>query len=334
MGRITIYNTSCLNQGYSHNNGTCQNNSKWMSKLKDNKTLSSLSIPGTHDTMSLGFGGDIAQTQSKTLENQLISGVRFLDIRLAARPQSKDFLYLHHGFVYLNATFNQVLNILINFLKNNPTETIIMRLKQEYTNESYDVFIALLEKFLNNPAYSNYVYNNIQNTNPTLKELRGKILVLQNFGGTLKWMSYSNNFYIQDHYILKNNWDLYSKWEKVKSHLMEANQSFLKGNSTKFMNFTSANEGSFPYFVASGHSSPQTSAPNLLTGLTEPAFKSYYPDFPRVNRFGIFSSIAFEGINELTKAYIDKNKPSYVGIIVSDFPGQGLINSIININNF
>lgn len=327
----SIANEDCITYGYSHDDYICQDQSRWMAKLKDETKLSSLSIPGTHDTMSLGWGGDIAQTQSKNLKNQLISGIRFLDIRLSAYPTFKDLLYCQHGFIYLHSTFTDVLNIATDFLIDNPSETIIIRLKQEFTNESDLSFISLLETILNNPKYLNFMYKYTGNLNPTLKELRKKVLLLQNFGGPIKWMLY-RSFSIQDNYNLNTNWDLYSKWETVKEHLYLANKSFLKGSSTKFINYLSGSKGVFPYFVASAHSSAETNAPRLLTGLTEPAFKNYYIDFPRVNRLGIFSSISFEGTNDLTFSYINENKPSYVGIIVADFPGQGLINSIIDVN--
>ncbi len=46
----------------------------------------------------------------------------------------------------------------------------------------------------------------------------------------------------------------------------------------------------------------------------------------------MFNSIAFEGTNILANNYILKNKPKFVGIVVADFPGTTLINTIINVN--
>ncbi|MPQ43299.1 phosphatidylinositol-specific phospholipase C [Clostridium tarantellae] len=333
MGGFKRIFVDCKTEGYSHTKTICENKSKWMAKLNNNRTLSALSIPGTHDTMSISYGGDSAQNQSKDLKTQLISGIRFLDIRLAAYPNSEDFLYAHHEFIYLYSNFNEILNIVTDFLKNNESETLLMRIRQEYTKEPSNIFVALIKKFLNNPKYSNYLYKNIWNNNPTLGELRGKIIILQDFSGLVKGLDYSY-FNIQDDYYLLTNWDLYSKWEKVKAHLLKANESFSKRENKSFINYLSGSGGCFPYFVASGHSSSSPNSPRLSTGLTEPGFTGYYPDFPRVNWFlGVFATIAFEGTNNLTKDYIDKNNPAYVGIVVADFPGQGLINSIINVNN-
>ncbi|OOV58817.1 phosphatidylinositol-specific phospholipase C domain-containing protein, partial [Clostridium botulinum] len=139
-----------INYGYSHDNDVAQDRSQWMAKLNDNTPLSSLSIPGTHDTMSLGWGGVIAQTQSKSLKNQLLSGIRYLDIRLGAYPNDPDLLYSYHGFIYLHSTFTNILEIVTSFLKSNPSETILMRIKQEHTTKPDNVFLSLLNKFLQN----------------------------------------------------------------------------------------------------------------------------------------------------------------------------------------
>lgn len=44
-------------------------------------------------------------------------------------------------------------------------------------------------------------------------------------------------------------------------------------------------------------------------------------------------TIAFEGTNILTTNYLENNNLNYTGIIVADFPGQGLIKNVIQANN-
>lgn len=60
-----------------------------------------------------------------------------------------------------------------------------------------------------------------------------------------------------------------------------------------------------------------------------------FADFPRVACLINVCSIAFEGINVLAydKFLGPNHKPKYVGIIMTDFPGDGLINAIINVNH-
>lgn len=98
------------------------------------------------------------------------------------------------------------------------------------------------------------------------------------------------------------------------------------------INYLSGSGGSFPYFVASGHSSSGMGAPRLLTGATTPGWWYLYPEFPRVNCFIGICSIAFEGTNIMTRNWIQSNKPKYVEIVVGDFMGSSLIKEIINSN--
>lgn len=90
--------------------------------------------------------------------------------------------------------------------------------------------------------------------------------------------------------------------------------------------------GSFPYFVASGKSSPSNGAPLLATGLTTPGFSSSYPDFPRVACFIGICTIAFQGINILAYNYIVSQSYSFLGIVFTDFVGESIISKTISLN--
>ncbi|AQZ47425.1 1-phosphatidylinositol phosphodiesterase precursor [Paenibacillus larvae subsp. larvae] len=302
----------------------------WMASIKDTAKLSELSIPGTHDTMSIGYGGDIAQTQSMNLKTQLNSGVRFIDIRCR---YIDGVFAIHHGPVFLHVMFGDVLNTVTEFLKNHPGETVLMRVKQEHSDVSNETFNNKLKEYMDRYPGCFFDSQNRTNTNPTLKEMRGKIVILLNVGGSTIGLNYPHNFNIQDDYHLNTNWDLYDKWLKVKTHLNKANTEHQNGSKTTFINYLSGSGGSFPYFVASGHSSPGTWAPRLATGLTTPGWSHSYPDFPRVACFLGICTIAFEGTNILTTDYITKNDLKYTGIVVSDFPGPDLINNVIGVNS-
>ena len=51
------------NPAYSHDVGVKTSNPRWMTALKDDTLLSSLSLPGTHDSMAF-YGGDIGQAHA------------------------------------------------------------------------------------------------------------------------------------------------------------------------------------------------------------------------------------------------------------------------------
>ncbi|MYS08601.1 phosphatidylinositol-specific phospholipase C domain-containing protein, partial [Streptomyces sp. SID6041] len=108
---------------------------EWMSGVASETRLSAMSIPGTHDTLSL-HGGSAVQTQedygdsAKTLTAQYERGIRALDIRVRVVNDGQDFA-IHHAAFYQNANFDDVLEKTQSFLKAHPTETVVMRLKSE-----------------------------------------------------------------------------------------------------------------------------------------------------------------------------------------------------------
>lgn len=331
---------------YSHDATNGASNPRWMTGLPDTLKLSELSLPGTHDTMA-HYGGDSVQTQSMDLSEQLNAGIRVLDIRCW---HINNQFVISHGIVPQNASFADVLDTVDAFLAANPGETVIMRVKEENsginnTRSFEDTYNAIVGK------YPDLFWEPNGSSNPTLANMRGKAVLIQNFAGTLQGISYSgitNQGTVQDYYTMTSNWDLYNKWTKVKSNIMSASS----GDTSKiYINFLSASTGSFPYFVASGHSSPQTNAPLLLTGLTTLTSPNTYPDFPRVSCLGSLCSIAFLGTNQLSSKFIADLKTNYltinrmyqtmnmsfrlskrIGIIMADFPGKNLINNIIAMN--
>ena len=109
------------------------NRYNWMSRVADDTLLSSMSIPGTHDSMTSTSSEDnscyslfykrCCVTQSMSLRDQLYAGIRFVDIRL---KHEYNHFTLHHDFISLGVTLSDTLKILIEFLKTNPSETVIM----------------------------------------------------------------------------------------------------------------------------------------------------------------------------------------------------------------
>lgn len=316
------YDTAYWNEGKK-----AQVRSGWMDWLPNDRMLSELSLPGTHDTMAWRadlFGLDIARTQTMTLEDQLISGIRVIDIR-AKYDNGKKFP-IYHGITDLKVDFEEVLSTIKDFLKKNPTEFILMRFSQENSSASNR---EMAELFLS--YYSKYqeIFFKGDFYNPTVGEMRGKLVLLSN---VISLNGYGINYkslVTQDDYYLATNWDLYSKWEKIKNHLNRTDNIYF---DNVYMNYLTASGGVFPYFVASGHASPQTNAARLATGLTEPGFWYKYPDFPRGNWFGVIATIYFEGTNTLTANFLNDNKIRRSGIIMADFPGERLINAIIECN--
>ncbi|TOD07919.1 hypothetical protein CGJ70_23730, partial [Vibrio parahaemolyticus] len=297
-------------------------NSDWMSAIEDSTKLSEISIPGTHNSMSL-YGGDVAATQTLTIADQLDMGIRYLDARFKYRNGE---LFAYHGIMYQYQTFSEFISTVSRFLDSNPTESIIIRIQneggaEEYENEFYDKFTTVLSKYKHN-------YIIPTSNNPTLGEIRGKFVFVRDFN------VFGNNIgiersslHIQDDHKLETNWSLYSKWERIKSHFYSINSGRVS------LNYLSGSFGSFPYFVASGKSSPGSHDPQLWTGVST-TNANKYPDFPRTSCLGQLCSINFAGTNQLTEKWIKEGKfPNNLGIVVMDFPGGGLVDSIIQSNS-
>jgi len=357
-------------------------NEDWMADLPDSRRLSELSIPGTHDTMSL-HGNWYTKCQSMSLSEQLKAGIRAFDIRLAPWRECATCeeykLRLWHGFIDQKAFFDSdVLEVCIQFLRDHPTETILMRIKRELVkgNPPVEVWYGRRQDFEVNlknhintyiAAFEKYVYDYVYGWNSSiskfegdsnpilddkLRPVRGKIVILDNVSGEgLFGINYSqDSLCIQDYWDLVTNWDLYKKWRFVKEHLENA-YSMEKPDSiyVNFLSGSSDSGGVFTHFVASGHSDPRTNAPRLATGMLWDNVSGgsvcwwtsdCWPDFPRKNcccwPWWIKTcTVFFEGTNELTYKYIlafPNTQVNRWGIIMADFPGEGLIDAIISAN--
>ncbi|MFI5843159.1 phosphatidylinositol-specific phospholipase C [Catenuloplanes sp. NPDC051500] len=315
-------------EGYSHDSTIGLTNTDWMSALPGTRPLSELSVPATHDTGASRAGGDIALTQSMSLSEQLKSGIRGWDVRLGMHEGR---LKIYHGIALQGQDFDtDVLATATTFLAAHPRETVLMRIAHETGNETNfgDLVKAQTDKY---PR----IYTGASD-NPALDAIRGKIVILQSFSSSRDFGIPWSSLAIQDNYQVNDNWGLAKKWSAIKGQL-DASRNGPK--SKTYVNFLSGSGGSFPYFVASGHSSPGTDAPNLLTGLTRGIINtcggnaSCIAEFPSVNCFWGTCSVAFEGTNVLTMNELRaRGHGSRAGLVYADFPGRGLIQAVIDAN--
>lgn len=102
--------------------------SAWMRDIADAAPVTSLSIPGTHNSCSIGGILGFTKTQDVDLPDQLNAGVRFLDIRLS---HYLDNLFVHHDVVHMGKCYADVLAVCSTFLERHPSETILMSIKDE-----------------------------------------------------------------------------------------------------------------------------------------------------------------------------------------------------------
>jgi 1-phosphatidylinositol phosphodiesterase len=268
-----------------------------MSVVADQTSIAAISIPGTHDSGATQEQvAGTAKCQNLSITDQLNVGVRYLDIR--CRHIDNAFA-IHHGAIYQNLNFNDVLNACINFLNSHPTETIIMSVKEEHTpsnntrsfEQTFDAYVQ------QNPAKWD-LGNNI----PTLGSIRGKIRLLRRFSGSspkgidaTAWADNTtfdiNNaatLKVQDFYNVN---DVNTKWTKVETLLNEAKNDV---SNRLYLNY------------ASGYKAGIFSIPSITT----------------VSNF----------INPKITTFFTNNTHGKFGIIPLDFVDSGRSQLIINTN--
>ncbi|MFI7599181.1 phosphatidylinositol-specific phospholipase C [Actinoplanes sp. NPDC049681] len=291
------------------------NHPDWMASVPDATSLAGLSIPGTHDTMAI-HGGALTETQEDfgdsggTLARQLVAGIRMIDIR--ARINGGNTFTIHHGAVYQQANFTDVVRVLSDFLAAHPAETVIMRLKQECTGElgsCTDVpgqksFQDIFDSYVTPVFWQPSVTRSTAAETPTLGQVRGKVVLAvmhSAFGGVIEhygltqFATWSDGPYVQDNYNVPNIWAIATKRDQVRRFL----DATSAGDPTKiYVNFGSgASLFAQPQQVAGGAFGVQGVDPFLLTYLNEG--------------------------HGLTRT----------GVLVLDFPGSGLIEKIIGFSS-
>ncbi|MFB7608309.1 phosphatidylinositol-specific phospholipase C domain-containing protein [Streptomyces gardneri] len=185
----------------------------WMAAHGDGTDLRRLTIPGTHDS-GARFGGPWSECQNTTIAQQLDSGIRFLDIRCRVTGGS---FAIHHGPSYQNMMFGDVLVACGAFLAAHPSETVLMRVKQEYSSDSDATFGAVFTDYLDNRGWRSLF--RIGDTVPTLGEARGKVVLIADNGGLpgLKWWD-GGAIAIQDDWNALPN----AKYPKIEAHFRKA----------------------------------------------------------------------------------------------------------------
>lgn len=198
----------------------------WMAGLADSTALQRMTIPGTHDS-GARQGGLYVACQNTSIAEQLDSGIRFLDVR--CRVSGGSFA-IHHGAYYQNLMFGDVLAACWNFLVAHPRETVLMRLKQEYSEDSDATFRAVFDDYLDNRGWRPLF--RIADALPALGQARGKVVLLADNGG-LPGLRYGdgNVFDIQDDYMAEP----FAKRGKIENQFRRAVQQPGK----LFMNYTS-----------------------------------------------------------------------------------------------
>ena len=166
----------------------------WMGALPDNLRITDISIPGTHDagTCWVHSDQDHSSDQRYYINELLNAGVRHLDIRTGLNDDKKVRI-VHSDHHCLNKegddiTMDELMGWITDFLDTNKTETVVFQVKMdkqgsECERKTFEYLKAMAQK------ENSYIWTG--DHVPTLKEVRGKIVIisrldLEDLGGEEK----------------------------------------------------------------------------------------------------------------------------------------------------
>lgn len=295
-----------------------------MSKLEDDVLVSSLSIPGTHDSAAYTRPWPYIATQKMDIRQQLNAGIRYFDLRCGIRD---DVAEMVHGPSLLGLRLSEVLGSMYRWLDTHPTEGLIVQIKEDREPERSNIHFS--------QAIFGYISARSDrwrtaNTTPVLGELRGRIQLFRRYQGPSRmaygisvneWRDNPSRPFtittrhcvqltIQDHYNFPDPTSLpaliATKGGDVSGLLDRASKD--SDDSHWYLNFTSAFE-----------------------------FNLYYQLPPRQVAVGGYYRFSFyDGMNPRLRTYLRQRKgKNRFGIIAMDFPEIGtddLIATIIKSN--
>lgn len=265
-----------------------------MNRIEGDTPVSRITIPGTHNSGAL-MGGNMAQCQSDTIAAQLGYGIRFLDIRCY---HAKGRFHVYHGIINQELTFRSVLEDVYAFLDANPSEVVIMSIKEEKSNTGKPAFENTLNQYMSRNRDKWWTGEAV----PALKEVRGKIMLVRRFSSDKAigfdaehWKNNSTfsvkNLRVQDNYVVSKNTD---KWADVVA------------------GFT----------AATGEVSPAVMHLNYTSGYNPGLFG--IPNIRSVSNF----------INPRIDRYFTGIAPNHYGWVVMDFSTAALSQKIYQSNVF
>jgi 1-phosphatidylinositol phosphodiesterase len=215
----------------------------WMADFADARGVAELSIPGTHDSGALlePIPG-VARAQQLVIADQLVAGVRYLDLR--CRHYQNAFL-IYHGPIDQGQTFDDVLATMAKFLDEHPGETLIVSVKEEAapqgTTRSFEATFAAYVAQAPDRWY-------LGDTLPRLGDVRGRLVLLRRFTAiaaplgidgsawaddTTFSLTTAASLRIEDDYIVTDN---AAKWTAITALLAEARSG---DAATLFLDYTS-----------------------------------------------------------------------------------------------
>lgn len=160
---------------------------EWMSSIEDDKYISEITIPGTHNSCTRNvFWGYTNRCQKTDIIEQLENGYRYLDFRIALDDTDETAIKMVRksanchvsGSIFSDYMhLDDALSDVYKFLQQHPTETVIVNIKIEDDEHKVSDIQNILMKELK--ANKDYWYT--ESEIPTLGQARGRIVLATRF---------------------------------------------------------------------------------------------------------------------------------------------------------
>lgn len=148
----------------------------WMQIIRDDVLVKNTVIPGSHDAGCYGMMW-MAETQNRTISEQLESGSRYFDLRVW---KTKDDYVIFHGPIK-GVKFEPILDDINAFLVAHPTEFLILDFQKFKGDSQEDVISMISAKLGDKLIKNNTLYSDIDFINSlTVGAARGKCLIVWN----------------------------------------------------------------------------------------------------------------------------------------------------------
>ncbi|KAK6329599.1 hypothetical protein TWF718_003565 [Orbilia javanica] len=302
----TIFHSITKPSNYSFNANEASN-PNWMAGIIDTTSLGDLTIPGTHETMTCApqLEALFAQCQNHNLETQLQAGIRYIDIRAWVKG---DKLVVSHGTIPTGYYLEEVFATVEDFLRRSPRETIIMRIREENPKENSSLSLGdlLVRDYWKSPGKRAF-FSEICDRIPNLGEVRGKIVLLQDFTAPermgLPWGD-NNIMSIED----EHDWgidQIKNKWEAASTQIehTKTRTAGNHGNTANRLSLVHLNASRIPFLPRMFSSGPPVDGKGVN------------------DHFGRALTTSSSPLNQGSRRW---------GIIIMDFPGKILIDGIID----
>ncbi len=152
LGRALLYGTGRCPDRFE---GAPKRLSRWMAEVKDQTPLRTLAIPGAHDAATKGLPRP-GETQHLTVAEQLRSGFRYFDLRVAKPALPTGSFRIFHS-VMIGREAEGVLREIRDFLDENPSECVLLDFQhfkgsEDFLRERIGVLFGESGRLVENPG--------------------------------------------------------------------------------------------------------------------------------------------------------------------------------------